>query len=272
MPNALYCYASEIVGAGKTVSVTGGTVDASGPTTNLVDGNPAKACKMSTTTQVRLTTDFGSTQRIDGLLIPIHNIDAAASITLEGNETDSWGSPTLSVAKAVPAYRRDGLPDPLWWDLRAETGYSTSGFRYWSALLPANSIAQAIGEFVWCQQLRAFDRNFSWGTWRGRARSQVRSETEGFVRGVHDLGVRQVRYRLEFLASDAGLEELIAIHDDARGEREGWVLVTDPDVAHTADLVAFSPESGALLEHVDEFLDLNTLEIEVRQVARGVAL
>lgn len=166
--NLLYSLPSDNVAALVTPTVVTGTINSAFPLTRLYDLDPATHVKTTGTGDFRLQWDFTTAQRIDAIWIPMYNMPAGNIPRFEGSASASWGSPTLSASRTVPAYL-GGLPRGLFIDLRHVTGYSTSGFRYWSLIIPNPSQITAIGEAFLSKSLRN-TRNYAQGLSTTRSR------------------------------------------------------------------------------------------------------
>lgn len=117
--------------ADSATVTTSGTEDTTYPLANLTDFSYAKIAAPSklTSTSGAWILDWGSAQRVDYVVL-WHNFDAALSIAVQMNATNSWGGPTVTTSPTVTAKRADGYTRKIGVDLRSVSGYSTGGFRY----------------------------------------------------------------------------------------------------------------------------------------------
>ena len=88
--------------------LSGSAVTSSGSRTsdydedNVIDDRVGATWRSDTiATEVWVKFDLGSAKSIDCIGIFNHNFTGTAAVTLEGNATDSWGSPTFSETLAV---------------------------------------------------------------------------------------------------------------------------------------------------------------------------
>jgi hypothetical protein len=142
----LYGRATDNVADNATI--TASAADAEYPATNLVDLDPSKPAKLTTTTG-NWVFDFGSAQRQDLVAIIHHNLTAGLALNWQCNATDSWGAPTVDASLTVPSDWEDGYPVSFFKDLTGVSGYSSGGFRYGRLVITGTNAANiAIGEIV----------------------------------------------------------------------------------------------------------------------------
>lgn len=146
MSDLIYARASDNVAALVTPSAfSGTTINANFPLTRIIDKDPATATKSTTTGDFRIVYDYTTDQRVDYVWLPMYNAPAGNIPRFEGNATNVWTAPTVSRTATVPAYRKD-LPVGLIFDITAAANYITTGFRYWSLIIPNPSQVTAIGD------------------------------------------------------------------------------------------------------------------------------
>lgn len=118
--------------------------------TDLDRGNPGK---LTIKSAGGWTSDYGAAQRLD-VFVLWHNMDAGQTVQIQGNATNSWGSPSLTITLTAPAKREDGFTTKLFVDLRNVSGYTTTGYRWWRVhfLAPVNN-SQFWGLKVWAGNL-----------------------------------------------------------------------------------------------------------------------
>ena len=117
---AIYGKPTDNVASEATITAQSGTVDTEYPLANLVDENPAKPAKLTTTTG-RIMFDFGSAQTIQLIALIHTNLDAGLTVKIQANATDSWGSPSVDLAITIPTVPADSYPLNLWLDLSGST-------------------------------------------------------------------------------------------------------------------------------------------------------
>lgn len=168
--------------AGNATWAAEASADASYPATNIplmTDLNRGNPGKLTIATDGGWTADFGSAQRIDVIAVWT-NADAGISIQLQGNATNSWGSPTLTTTLTAPAKREDGFTVKLFKDLTGVAGYSASGFRWWRIHFVGTN-SQNWGLKAWMgSTLRTMDRTLQ--------AQQHNVEHHQFIRLTTDFG------------------------------------------------------------------------------------
>jgi hypothetical protein len=141
-----YCLPSDIVTGDAVITADAGTVDTDPHygLTALHDGDPACPCKFtdSPAIAVRIVYTFAAPQRLDGFLLPSHNLDAGLDVRVQGNVAPAWGGPPLDQALTILAADRDGHSKRPWIDLSVLAAHT---YQCWSLYVPANSVAPKLG-------------------------------------------------------------------------------------------------------------------------------
>lgn len=267
MGRAVYGHYSENVAPNATVTVQSGTEDPDYLAANLVDLNPSKPAQLTGTTGAWLL-DWGAAQRVDWVLLPMHNLDAALNVRVQMNATDSWGAPTVDAAIVIPTYREDGLPVGSWLDLTAAGGYSASGFRYLRlVVVGANSAAVKVGEFLTFSRKRTLNPNISWGAQAPEQRLAQVNQTDAGVKMMYDLGTTLRTFRGELDTTDAGLAAVRSWWRDSRGPIFPWGFVFDEDVNE-----GVMARWGNTIDPTLAINDRNTMPIAIEELSRGLVL
>lgn len=247
-----------------------GTEDTDYPATNLSDEIHAKPAKLTTTTGGWIwSLDAGVTrQRVDLVALGVHNIDAGATVAVQGNDTASWGSPTLNTTLTIAAADADGRVCHAWKDLTGVTGYTTAGFYYWRiAVTASNTSTVAVGE-VWLGALkRTFDRNYRWRFDTTDRRRTVQHVTQYGARTVYDLLVRERQFRATLRASDTGLAAVRAWHRSCRGSVKPSVFI--PDASVNDAWWVYLPD---VLPITSVFSEVHDLDLLLDEVSPGLPL
>lgn len=268
-PNALiYGHASDNITPAATVTVQTGTAQAQYGPEKLVDRNPANPAKLVETSGAFLF-DFGSAARVDWVLLPMHNLDAGLSVRIQGNATDSWGSPTLNTTIVIPTYREDGFPVACWKDLTGVAGYGTGGFRYWRLWIEGvNTAAVAIGEFLMFSHKRTLDPNISWGETQEEERKLVEQSTDYGVKNIYDLGTTGRIWMGDLDSPDLQRAAVQTWWRDARGRAQPFGIVPDGTVNEAAFVRFADTKLGVQLASYDR----NSIRIGFEEVSRGLFL
>src|SRR4051812_42948013 len=178
MSTVAYGRSSDNVAANATVLAS--AEDATYPATFLVDLDPAKPAKLTTTTG-SWTFTFAAAQRVDAVALIHHNLTAGLEVRVKAS-ADNFATTALNTTITIPAYREDGFPVSPFVDLRAVSGYTTGGYQYWRIhIVGTNAAAVAIGEVVLIATLRSLEVNVAWGL--------QDSEEHPIVEHVTDFGV-----------------------------------------------------------------------------------
>ena len=93
----LYNAASDL----SSATITSSSDGTSNTDDNAVDNRVGKVWRTDTNTTEWIKWDFGSSKAVNCVGIFNHNLTAAATITFEGNATDSWGAPTVDESISV---------------------------------------------------------------------------------------------------------------------------------------------------------------------------
>jgi len=81
----------------KDAAITANSVNPNYPATNLVDSRLTRLYRTVASTTAEVVFDCGSAVSVTSAVIASHNITASATvIKIQGNATDSWGSPSVS--------------------------------------------------------------------------------------------------------------------------------------------------------------------------------
>jgi hypothetical protein len=261
----LFSHPADNLIASATPSAVAGTVDSLYPLENLGNGNPALPCKF-TTLQGRIVFDFGSAVSVPLPALIHHNLTVAAR--WEANATNSWGSPSLSVAFPVATLDTDGYRSNLHLDVSAATGYGA--YRYWSVVVDTdNAAALVLGELWLGSTIRDVTHNYIWGLQRtDQPPGRSKFTTRGGVEWVHAAIGRRRGLTATFETTDAGLAILRAWNLACGGMDQPTLLVPgDPDTAD-AWLARWTVDWA----YKADFLDDSEIQAGWLELARGPAL
>lgn len=212
----------------STASVITPSTEATGyEVENLYDGNPAKPWKMTATTG-NVVFDFGAATNIDLVAIIHHNLTAALEVRIQGNATDSWGSPTLNQTITIPAYDADDFPVNPWVDLSA----LSNSFRYWRLVVVGTNAANvAIGELWLIGTKRTLTAgHLRYGLVQSVTRPLIEHVTDYGVSTIYDLGAKVRWLSGEIFATTTQLSELRTWWDDCHGRALPTLIIFDDAV------------------------------------------
>jgi hypothetical protein len=274
-----YCLPSDIVTGNATITAPLGTVstDPNYGLASLHDGNPAKPLKFTNSPAIAtaILFDFGAAQRLDGIVIPAHNLSAGLAVRFQGHTSNSWGSPTLNAALTVAAADKDGHSKRPWVDLTAVAGYATSGFRYWRLYIPAtSSVPIQLGEVCLVKQWRTWTNGLRFDDEQTIERRYIPAlETAYGVKTYYDMNVKQTRVRGTVVGGTADYDALKDLVDDAGGPVQPFVVVLNDEVLTDGGCLMRCAEGlSQALSATWQAHDLLNLPVEFIEVSRGLPL
>jgi hypothetical protein len=262
MAKLIYCRPDDqLLDDTVTITPSGTPPDGYG-SANLFDNNPAKAYKHNSTSG-NVVFDFGAAVNVDVFAIIHHNLDEGLDVKIQGNATDSWGSPTLNQSLTIPAYERDGFPVNPFIDL---SGMANS-FRYWRLLFnEVNSASIQLGQLVFGGTKRELVHNIGWGYKEGVERKIIEHVTDYGVSTIYDLGAKIKSWSPTIRTSDAGMTAVEEWWDACHGRALPSLIILDPDV-NDARFVRWAEP---VREISRDFNEDNTIQFGWREVSRGL--
>lgn len=267
MGRAIYAHYGDNVAPAATITVNTGTEDPDYLAANLVDLNPSKPAQLTSTTG-SWVFDWGAAQRVDWVLIPMHNLTAGLEVRIQQNATNNWGSPTVNTTITIPAYRGDGLPVGCWRDLTGVAGYLVGGFQFLRLIVVGtNAAAVKIGEVMILSNKRTLNPNISWGAQVPEQRLSQVNQTDAGVKMMYDLGTTLRTFRGELDTTDAGLAAVRAWWQSTKGPIYPFAFVLDEDV-NDAVMARWSSSLDPTLA----INDRNTMPIAIEELSRGLVL
>ena len=221
-----YCRPSDNIAATATITLPSGTADSAYPSANLVDLDPAKPAKLTTTTG-RWVFNFGSAKELLAAVLAHTNIDAGLEVRLQGNATDAWGAPSLNQTFTMPAAAQHDFRASAFVNLSA---VSPRTYQYWSVVVVGtNAAAIAIGEIVLSSALRQFTKNIGMGVAETEEQPVSELRTAGGSSLIYRYGTRKRRLSGELLRDDSAADwaDMLALVRDARGRGKSFVFMPD---------------------------------------------
>lgn len=239
----------------------------------LFDLQPAKPAKFDGVL-LELIMDLGSQMRVDMFGIPNSNLDAGMPCTLQMNNTNSWGAPTVNTTITMGSDFPNGHKASPWKDFTTISGYSTSGFRYIRLLTGTNSVNIQIGELMIGKQLRTFTQWAQFGGTRGTELKWLENlETEYGLQRVHRRKIQQRTFAYTIKGSDQDFEDLENLAIDVSGVARPFFVARDSSIFADGGLMCrFTPESVKKIEAQEEWYDDNPFTFTVRELSRGIPL
>lgn len=231
----------------------------------LMDGNPAKPWKATATT-ANVVFDFGSAQSLDLAALIHHNLTAGLNVRLQGNATDSWGTPTLDQAFTISTYDQDGFPINPWLDL---TGIGSRSFRYWRVVVVGtNSANVAVGELWLVATKRTLTKGVAPGFKERADRQLIEHVTDYGVRTIYDLGSKIRSFEGLLATTAADLATLQAWWDACHGRALPTLIIPNPAV-NDAALVRWREPVRVFERYRDNY---NLVSVAWDEVSRGLVL
>lgn len=268
--HGIYIKYSENVARSATPAVQTGTANTAYPAANLIDGNPALVCKVDSTTGA-VILEYASKQPAK-LFAAIHQcVDGALSgVRIQGNDTNSWGSPSFDAPVVIPAVRGAGVtrwPVNPWVDLSLASGYDAAGWKFYRYYVPGNSQNLQIGQLVLASDYHKFDPNVDWGPVEEDSRLNIVQRTAFNVKHTTRRGTVQWRRSAQIEDCPDTLRDALKAHvDDVDGDTFPWLLVPDGTVNDCRFVKYAEPKSSI----VYRLTNSSTVSLVVEEVSRGL--
>ena len=251
--------------ATATVTVQSGSGDANYVAANLTDKDPSNPAKLTGTTGA-WQLDLGSAKSIPLVGLGHHNLVAGLTgVKIQANSSASWGAPPLDVQFTIPTYDLDGFSVQPWLDLSA----ITNTYRYWLLKITnANTNPVAVGELVGYTAKHTLEVNYSWGAEFVEDHPIIEHVTERAASLIYEVGTKQGSLHGEVDTTDAGRDTLLALSQAAWGRSRGFLWIPDGTKNKWQFVRLLKPDF-----HIKEnFIDRNTIPIELEEVSRGTVL
>ena len=256
------------------IAVTSDDADPEYPPENFLDENAAKPSK--------LTTTFGAwVFEFDDPVAPVlaaliyQYLDEDLDVRLQGNDSDSWGSPDFEASFTIPAKRYDGPSYQRWTVSPYMVLDGSPSYAFWRlVIVDANSQAVAVGGLFLASGYQALDLFVDQPMPEDDTAGEIVHPTELGVETIYDLGGPRRGITILRIASDqsAGTAPVQAAADFRRlseslNGRQHPFLFIPFGTRNDAWLVR--PESAihARTHHVDGRQDW---PLSLREVSRGL--
>ncbi len=271
MGKLVYARAINNVAPNAIVTINTGTEDpdfliAGAAPAPIADLNPAKK-KAFTGVTGSLVYDFTVAQLLNGVAIIHHNLTAGLlDVSIQGNATDSWGSPTLDVDFVIPAVDADGFRINPWLDL---SGEGSKTFRFWRIVVAtANGANVAYGQILLLDALFKPIHNVKTNADEDEDHPIIEHRTDFGVSAVFDYGIRSRQLSGTILTTTAEADIWRETQRQARGRARAFFFARDRDV-NDAMFVRFTRTKYGrkLRSH-----EIHVLPFSVQEVSRGLPL
>ncbi len=272
-----YVHPSDVV-AVSALTAQIGTADAAYPLVNATDFSQAKIAAPSKLVEVTgaWQADLGSTKRVDLVVLWV-NVDEALVIDVQMHASASWGAPTVNGHLTMPARRADGFARKVFLDLRAVSGYTTSGLRYLRINVAGTNSAPLGLKLLAFSRIRQLGVDFQWGVADDEQHLGIVMKTDAGVRWGYDLAAAPRGLKGSALLTDADAETVREWFRACAGVVKHTVIIPEPTV-NDAWLVYWSPggfaiESPSLTvarhSTTREYQDANATSLQFEELTAG---
>lgn len=263
MQNLVYAHPADNVAATGTASVNTGTINSAFPVTLVNDSAPSTFAKFSTTA-ASIVIDLGVAKQIDLGAVIGHNLDG--TVTLQGNATNVWTAPTVSIVMPALGQDADGFWKNRWVDVAATYGTGARTLRYWRVLVAANTALISIGE-IWLSIKYSLVQNIDWGVVEIDESPTVVQRTDAGVRLSYSYGHRLRRFDCELVdITDANAALIRTWWLNSRGAARSFVIIPEGDEGEIMQ-VAFAE---APLSQTRGFLNQRSISLSFEELSRGI--
>lgn len=273
--NAIYQFRSdEVARLASSITVDSGTpnTDPDYAPTVLVDENPAKVAKIDSTGGSFLLA-YAAKQPVQVAALIHCAADAGQVVTLQGNNTNTWATPTCHGTFTIPTWLGAGVtrwPVNPWLDVTTLTGYDAAGFYYWRVLFGTGTQNIQLGQLWLGATIRRFDPNLNIGHRTKPKRLQIVNRTSWDVETIYSRASRRWSLIATLQFDSATVTTLTSQWDSTDGRSYPWLIVPN-GLVNECYLVR-----GALtdLEMEHQYPNMtragHTLQLSVEEVSRGL--
>lgn len=262
-----FAYPDDLRGEDATLSSTVAPMT-DYPLSAMHDGVPTEVAQWEDGSTVRVVWDFGGALSLQGVVITGHALEEGVTLQVAGNGADAWGAPAYSTNVIAPAREGINRPKTLAVDLSG-TLMDTTGYRYASLNLPAQTAAHVLGEVQWVTTWQDTEGNQRWNFIRGDVRNVRVNETSYGVRHVVEPATWRRRLVMDMILNDDDRDLIMALFRQA-GTKRPWPLVLTPtSIIDEALFGTFDPNMAELQE-TQEFLNFHVITFTYLELERGI--
>jgi hypothetical protein len=245
-----------------TPLVTASPEDPGYPAVNLVLENPAHPAKLTATTG-EFVVQFAEPTQVAAAVILYHNIEQGNSITLQGNDSDSWGAPAVQRSFSLLGKREDNWTVSPWIELPEPATY-----QFWRLVIEgsANVNPISIGRLMLLTRLRVMKTDVRWGEEEAEEHDIIELPTEAGVETIYSLGGKRRMFNGEITLSNPESTEFVALARQAHGRIYSWLLIPEASI-NDAWIVRFVENRWS---RVRETVDVNNFPFQVKELSRGL--
>jgi hypothetical protein len=260
--NFLYDLVSDRVTG--TWSMTGGTVNALYPLTNIDDGVPSNPV-IYTVNPTRLICDHGTAVRLD-LVSFIHcNFPAGYAPTVARGSV--VGTALTSAVVTCPGPSEDGVPSNPFVDLTTKVGYAN--YRYTWIDLPSTSTLLWLGHIRLSSHKREAPQHLGFSAKTTEKHPYLEHTTDADTQIGYSRGTRARLVKGLVRTDDAGFAWLQSWWRGCRGRLYPFLLILD-DTVNEAMWVKWGVTSDVVFERTILFEDVHDLDLGWEEVGRGL--
>lgn len=261
-----WLYAHHLDNVAPLSTVTASAEDSAYLAENLIDRNPGKPAKLTTTTGGWVGA-FAAPTVVQAVALWKHNLDPGLEVLFQMNDEDAWADPPLSVAIPIPAIPEDDYPFDPFVDLRDAEGYDEYGYLYYRLWVPsANTAPVAVGDLWLASELRQL-RYLQDPVDVEEEHPVIEHRTDFKVSLIYDRGVRLRALSAEGFCDASEEAALWSWYRACRGRARVGLLIPN-DQVNDAWFMRF-PE-GSLMTHAQ--CDQRTFGFKALEVGKGLPL
>lgn len=262
-------YADNVAPLATITAPTGTVASAPYGLTALVDDNPAKLFKF-TTTSGSLQFAYVAKQPLQNVGLIHSNCDAGLTVQIMGDNAANWAAPAFSANITIPTWLATGTtrawPINPWLDLEVQPGYSALGFFYWLLKFGTNSQAIQLG-LPWLGATnRRLSPNIQWGTKPVEDKPAIENVTNARVSTIYSYGTSLWENEGDVRHTDAQRTAIREQWYDVDGRRLPFLLVPD-GTKNVCYLVRWKTTSQEMQEN---FVNHTTMHLAFQELSRGL--
>jgi hypothetical protein len=228
--SAIYHFYTDNILLNADLSISLGT-DPGDPNytpSSLVDGNPAKPAKIDSVTAAWLAGMRGVKTPAQSLFLIHHDFKEGCDVRIQGNDTDTWGTPSFEAHVTIPAWLGSGVgrwPVNPWLDLTEQFGYDPLGWMFWRLLITSNDQNVQLGQWLLCNPIRRFEQDLAWSSKRTLNKRLIENRTSFGVSTIYSRNTNEVVIEGDHRPLAALEDELIRQWYDVEGRARSWPFV-----------------------------------------------
>lgn len=162
----------------SATSITGSADDPDYPAAKIRSEDPADPAKLTTVTGNWVAQWSGAVAPVAAILA-YQYIDAGLEVRIQGNASNSWGSPSYNQTITIPAKRRDGPANQRWTRNAILLITGSPSYAFWRlVVVGTNSQVVVVGRWLLLSALPAVDCFVDDGMEEGDDKGEIVQPTE----------------------------------------------------------------------------------------------